>query len=250
MYCVYKHQNLINGKVYIGVTNDIARRWRQNGIEYKSCKSFYNAILKYGFDSFDHTVLETNLSEKQAFEREIYYIKLFRSDDKRKGYNISPGGNGGKVYKNHPRNMLGKSQTGYQKDNQSRLMKETSFNPMKNGGCVWGITHDHPKGMSGKHHTKEHNERISNKMRELRVNCKPLKIVYPDGREEIYNSTGEAQKIGLTKPILLKIIRSGKPYEIRVINQYTEKIKHLAGIRIEYLDNTEITGEIKESPVS
>lgn len=241
MYCVYKHTNLINGKIYIGVTNDIKRRWRQNGIEYKSCKHFYEAIKKYGFNSFDHLVLEDGLTEIQAFEREKYYIEFYQSNDKSKGYNISCGGNGGKVYVNHPRNMLGKSQTIFQKENQARLMSDDTFNPMKNGSCVWGVTHTHPKGMRGKRHSVEHNALISSKMREKKVNCKSVKVIYPNELIEVYDSTTDAQKIGLTKPVILKIIRSGKPYEIKVVNQYTEKIKHLAGIRIEYVDNTEIT---------
>jgi hypothetical protein len=120
---------------------------------------------------------------------------------------------------------------------------------MKNGACIWGITHDHPKGMLGKHHTKAHNESISKKLIDKNINCKPVKVIYPDGKVEIYRSTGDAEKIGLTKPVILKIIRSNKPYTIKVINQYTNKIKHLSGIRIEYLDNTEITKATKEALV-
>lgn len=249
MYCVYLHLNIINNKKYIGVTNDTKRRWRQNGIEYKNSPHFYEAIKKYGFDSFEHIILEDNLTECEAFKREIYYISYYDSTNKSKGYNIAPGGNGGKVYKVHPRNMLGKSQTDYQKENQTKLMLDKSFNPMKNGGCVWGVTHNHPRGMLGKHHSKAHNESISKKLIDKNVNCKPVKVIYPDGKIEIYRSTGDAEKIGLTKPVILKIIRSNKPYTIKVINQYTNKIKHLSGIRIEYLDNTEITKATKEALV-
>ena len=241
MYYVYAHKNLINDKIYIGVTNDIKRRWRQNGVEYKSCKHFYEAIKKYGFDSFEHIVLEDNLTEAQAFEREIYYIGLYRSNNKKYGYNISAGGNGGKVYVDHPRNMLGKSQTIFQKENQARLMNDDTFNPMKNGSCIWGVTHSHPRGMMGKRHSTEHNAKISAKMREKKVNCKSVKVIYPDGFTEVYSSMTDAQKIGLTKPVILKLVRSGKPYEIKVVNQHTDKVKRLVGIRVEYVDNTEIT---------
>ena len=40
MYYIYVHTNNFNGKKYIGMTNNVKRRWRQNGSEYKGCKVF------------------------------------------------------------------------------------------------------------------------------------------------------------------------------------------------------------------
>ena len=241
MFVIYCHTNKINNKKYIGMTNDLKRRWRREGSEYKSATRFYEAILKYGWLNFDHDILESDLDENTARERERFYIALYETNNPDKGYNTDKGGLGGKIYATHPRNMLGKSRTDFQKENQSRLMCDKSFNPMQNGSCVWGVTHIHPRGMTGKKHSTEHNELISQKMKEKKINCKSVKVSYPDGKIEIYDSTQDAQKIGLSKPFILKIIRSQKPYEIKVINQYTEKVKHLVGITIAYLDNTEIT---------
>ena len=69
-YIVYEHVSK-DGKRYIGITmQDIRKRWR-NGCGYKKNIHFYRAILKYGWDSFEHNILYSNISEEDAkrFER-------------------------------------------------------------------------------------------------------------------------------------------------------------------------------------
>ena len=91
-YTVYMHKNKINGKVYIGITCQypIKRRWRQ-GSCYKSCKKFYRAIEKYGWDNFEHIILYENLTEKDACNKEIELINKYNCI--KNGYNILKGGN-------------------------------------------------------------------------------------------------------------------------------------------------------------
>lgn len=87
------HRNKINNKVYIGQTKQkIENRWR-HGEGYKQCTAFYSAIQKYGWDNFEHIILETNLTLEQANQLEEYYINFYNSTNKEKGYNISKGGN-------------------------------------------------------------------------------------------------------------------------------------------------------------
>ena len=93
-YCIYKHQNKTNGKVYIGQTNNCARRWESNGIQYKACPRFYSAIQHYGWDNFEHEILQDNLTQEQANDLEIAYIKQYDSTNPEKGYNILVGGQG------------------------------------------------------------------------------------------------------------------------------------------------------------
>lgn len=87
---VYCHKNIQNGKEYIGITNDVKRRWSANGAHYKDSPKFWNAILKYGWDSFEHIILYDALSRNEAREKEIEIIKA--RDSVSGGYNISAGG--------------------------------------------------------------------------------------------------------------------------------------------------------------
>jgi group I intron endonuclease len=174
-YSVYIHINKINGKVYIGKTNNVSRRWRCGGVEYKPNKDenqnrpFWNAIQKYGWDGFEHIVLCNNLDDIEASNKEIELIKEYNAIDKRYGYNISIGGNGGKVYSVHPRGMLGKHHTEYQKSIQKDWMSNPLNNCMMNGTVKWGVTHKHPKGMLGKKHTEEYKAKISKIMQNREI---------------------------------------------------------------------------------
>ena len=91
-YIIYQHKNKINGKMYIGLTkqNPITR-WR-NGRGYAANKHFSEAIQKYGWDNFEHTILYTNLTKEEAGQKEKELIELYNLTDPDKGYNISKGG--------------------------------------------------------------------------------------------------------------------------------------------------------------
>ena len=92
-YCVYKHTNKINGKIYIGLTSRKPEyRW-SNGNGYKHNPYFYSAIQKYGWDGFEHEIIKDNLTEQEAQELEISLIAELNSTDKKFGYNVLLGGN-------------------------------------------------------------------------------------------------------------------------------------------------------------
>ena len=54
---IYKVTNKINGKVYIGQSVDIGKRWRQH-MTAKDDIYFHKAIQKYGLDNFIWEVIE------------------------------------------------------------------------------------------------------------------------------------------------------------------------------------------------
>ena len=92
-YVVYVHQNKINGKRYVGITNNISKRWYGKGKKYAGCPCFWSAIQKYGWDNFTHDILEKGLTLTEATDLEQFYIQKYKTCEKKHGYNIQPGGN-------------------------------------------------------------------------------------------------------------------------------------------------------------
>jgi group I intron endonuclease len=109
-YCIYSHISP-SKKIYIGQTsqiNDINKRW-VNGNGYKRQPYFYKAIQKYGWDNFEHIILETNLNKEEADEREKYWIGFYKSNNKMYGYNLTSGGSSERVLNNNAIENLIKS---------------------------------------------------------------------------------------------------------------------------------------------
>lgn len=91
-YYVYVHINKINGKRYYGITCQLPRERWKHGSPYKTQPKFYNAILKYGWDNFEHIVLYSDVSRKEATELEMALIAEFHTTEPAYGYNVSIGG--------------------------------------------------------------------------------------------------------------------------------------------------------------
>jgi hypothetical protein len=90
-YKVYMH-TVPNGKKYIGITKqNVKERWR-NGRGYENNKRFYNAILKYGWENIQHDILLTDLTQEEAYEKEIELIALNETNNPNYGYNQTDGG--------------------------------------------------------------------------------------------------------------------------------------------------------------
>lgn len=100
MIGIYMYTNRLNGKRYIGKSTNIEARFGKHRRNAKDGREsyFYNAIRKYGLEQFDFEVLE-ECTEEELNEREKHYIDLYNTLYP-SGYNLTPGGDGGDVYKN------------------------------------------------------------------------------------------------------------------------------------------------------
>ena len=95
IYSIYRHI-APNGKSYIGITKQNPERRFQHGYGYKTQPPFWRAIQKYGWENFKHEILEENLTEKEACEKEAYYIAEVFNSFTPNGYNTREGGTAGR----------------------------------------------------------------------------------------------------------------------------------------------------------
>lgn len=97
MIGIYKVENLINGKIYIGQSVNIENRWKEHRYgPYTTTSSqyntpFYRAIRKYEVENFSFEVIE-ECEPEELNEREIYWISKYKSTNLDKGYNLTKGG--------------------------------------------------------------------------------------------------------------------------------------------------------------
>lgn len=91
---IYIIKNTKNSKVYIGQTRvSVDKRWKEHLRHAQYGDQLINkAMKKYGVDKFYVETLEI-CDIDSLDEREMYYINLYDSTEKSKGYNVSIGGN-------------------------------------------------------------------------------------------------------------------------------------------------------------
>ena len=92
---VYRIDNILNGKMYVGQTTqkDVTIRFSQHLSKARNNQpgAPYNAIRKYGESAFCISVLDTAESIDELNEKECFWIKFF-STMYPNGYNLAYGG--------------------------------------------------------------------------------------------------------------------------------------------------------------
>jgi hypothetical protein len=103
---IYKIENTVNGKVYVGQSKQPDRRWNDHKRimnttnERERRKPLYVDMREYGVDRFSFSLLEKCKDDKMD-EREVFWIERLNSQDESHGYNIYGGGRGGGTFVTH-----------------------------------------------------------------------------------------------------------------------------------------------------
>lgn len=188
-YSVYVHTNLTNNKKYFGITSrQPEERWGKDGCNYRQTPHFWSAICKYGWDSFSHIILLTNLTREEACNAERALIKEYQTQDNKYGYNILDGGEvttiPESVRKKMSVSMIG-NKNGFGKPCSEEKKK-------KIGDAQRGrkFTTEHRNRISlakiGKSHeppSEETRKKISNSHKKNPVICVETQISYPSIQE-------------------------------------------------------------------
>lgn len=104
LFLVYKCVNIVNNKIYIGcTTRSLKKRFRdhircatKNVTRYKR-RYFYNAIRKYGGESFKIELLEELYTFEEMLNAEAKWILHYNSTNGEFGYNSTTGGRQAKM---------------------------------------------------------------------------------------------------------------------------------------------------------
>ena len=89
MIHIYIRKNTVTNKYYVGQSVHPKYRWTEQ-LKSKSCPKLFNAIKKYGVESFQNSILFSTEDQDTADFMEEFLIYQFNSI--RNGYNIKHGG--------------------------------------------------------------------------------------------------------------------------------------------------------------
>ena len=140
---IYLHKNKINGLCYVGQTNQtLAQRWGHSGGQYKGQK-FYAAIKEFGWDNFDHILLEDNIKTAiDADKAERKWIAYYNSYYN--GYNENLGGGGTSNFSEEAKRKIGESskkrwQNSEYRQFMSKMHSETTSKAVRciNNGIIY-----------------------------------------------------------------------------------------------------------------
>ena len=142
---VYKITNELNGKMYIGVSNNTDNRFK---VHCKSGLPIGSAIRKYGVENFEFEPMAVCGDHSTAYDLEVRFIKNLATIAPN-GYNITGGGLGG-LCRPHSKET---------KDKISKSKKGTS--PWNTGKKMSEVVDDYVHPMAGGTHSKQTREKIS-----------------------------------------------------------------------------------------
>lgn len=99
MYILYGIFNILNGKLYIGLTNNLKRRWYEHAKNSKKITAqsyaIHHAIAKYGIKNFILKKIDDAIDLDEANSKEMLWIKELKLNGYQL-YNETDGGDGTK----------------------------------------------------------------------------------------------------------------------------------------------------------
>jgi len=119
--CIYTITNKVNGKLYVGKTNNFVYRMSKHKYTLRNKihinEHLQRAFNKYGEESFDFEILE-ECKEEYLYSQEHYWCNMLDAFNYNKGYNMKP---------THPLNKAGNSVEAIEKTKKALTGKKLSL---------------------------------------------------------------------------------------------------------------------------
>ena len=165
VYHIYKIVNNVNNLVYIGcTTRSVDERFKEHLTSNKQ-DDFHKAIAVFGREQFSVVTLESGVDLTIRFDREKYYIALYKANEIEYGYNRTIGGRGtiGYEFTEEARHKISQAEIG-------RLHKQETKDKIAQSHMGKPLSEEHKLSVSrgrlgkykgtenafyGKHHTDE-----------------------------------------------------------------------------------------------
>lgn len=212
-----------------------------------------------GEDKFKRTTLERCDTKEDLDDREKYYISRYREIDPDRLLNLHDGGSGGWGYYNrsdhdHPRGMLGKHQTEYQRSHQSEIMKGNKIGlgkpriPYKRSAETLRklslSLRGKVSGMKGKHLSEDSRRKLSASMKRHHID-------HPENRLRISNkiSLRNSESIWITNGTEDKFIPACDISEYPEYREGRSLISNKSKIGMIFINNGNVNKQIRSTDV-
>lgn len=186
MHVIYKIQNKVNKKMYIGQTNNPDRRKKRHFSELNSLSHknthLQNSWNKYGSHNFIFEIIDKADSLDEILEKENFWINYYKTINRKFGYNLTDGGKtpvfceetikklsnfqkGRKKTEEHKRKISKANKGKIISDKQKKYFSDLYKERYKNGELPYlkpNYLSGDKHGMYGKTHTEEARKKISN----------------------------------------------------------------------------------------
>lgn len=204
---IYKIENLVNGKIYIGKSVNIYRRWKKHKTLLNT-RSHYNKHLRcawdiYGEDNFEFSIIEQCAQDNDILSiKEKYYIELYSSNNSDFGYNMTNGGDGtfGLKWSDEQRKATSERMSG-NKNPYYGTKKSESFKRQVSAKLKGRVS-----PMLNKHHSEDTKQRISIALKgENSPSCR--EIYCPELDEIFWGATEAFEKYGICRANIVACCR-------------------------------------------
>jgi hypothetical protein len=245
--CVYKLENLINGKVYVGQTQNFKQRkmaHRHMMSQGHSNRWIKADVEQYGMENFSMSILE-ECSPDELDEKEVYWIDKLNSYQRDYGYNNSMGGKNHVVMSEQSKRLMSLAFRG-EKSNTATITEATANTIvylLLAGGSIHGIA----KQLGISHKIVE-SIRSKRKWKHLTVG-----VVFPEKRSSKYRWV---TKVPDTQNLYRALVRvDGKKlydkcwdseYDAAVAREIFIRENHIENVYRNFPDDMELVMPVKE----